>query len=628
LKFGASNTVSTEELMQGFDVQTKAQSATRSARKRSLKLRAGWLLAVVAAAAWTLTACVGEISDPDSTPGALSSDPGSNRPGAAPGSPKGTSSSSPAGASTGSAASGTNTPGAAAPSCTGPAAAPAPLSRLTNLEYRNTLTALFPGVALTSVELPADNIVEGFDNNAKAQTPSTSLIEQYRSSAQAVAASVTANLAVALPCKPTTSAEQDACGKQWIDAFVPRAYRRPITSDERTRLDGFFASSKTSYDFPTAISMVVQAVLQSPHFLYRVELGGVAQNGVAALSGFEMASRLSYFFWDTMPDDTLTAAAASGALDNVDGVEAQARRLLADAKSHPAVASLFHQWLRFDKMDKMNKSASAFPSWSDDVAASLRGSAGEFVDRVFWDLGGSLPALLTDTATYVDANIAPIYGLPPIAKTSATMALTDTNKAQRSGILTQAGLMAAFAHETTDSPVLRGVFVLDRLLCSAPPPPPASVTGSITETTDSSQVMTTRDRFAMTHESGTCAGCHHMIDGFGFGFEHYDAIGKWRDTESNLPINAKGWISGTRDANGDFDGAVDLGQRLSKSGQVSDCVASQWYRYSLGLGAADVNTCDLAPVSKAFSDSDGDMQELMIATVTSDAFRRRPEVKP
>jgi hypothetical protein len=618
--------------MQGFDVHPKSQlGRTRPTRARSLKLRASWLLAVVAAAAWTLTACIGQISEAESPPGTRGGlgSTSSGGPGAKTNGSAGSATAQPGG---GSQAGGPNSPGApgtAGQTCSMEAAAPAPLARLTNLEYRNTLSALFPGIALTGVDLPADNVVEGFDNNAKAQTPSPSLIEQYRGNAQAVAASVSAHLDVLLPCKAGTSAEQDSCGKQWIDAFVPRAYRRPISSDERTRLDGFFASAKTSYDFPTAIGMVVQAVLQSPHFLYRVELGGAPQNGVAALSGYELASRLSYFFWDSMPDAMLTAAAASGALDSASGVETQARRLLDDPKAHAAVSNLFHQWLRFDKMDSMTKNATAYPNWSDAVAASLRGSASAFVDRVFWELGGSLPSLLTDTATFVDANIAPIYGLPVSNKPNATaMALTDTDKAQRSGILTQAGLMAAFAHETTDSPVLRGVFVLDRLLCSAPPPPPPGVTGSITETTNSAQPMTTRDHFAMTHESGTCASCHHTIDGVGFGFEHYDAIGKWRDTEKNLPINAKGWISGTRDANGDFDGAVELGQRLAKSTQVSDCVASQWYRYSLGLGAADVNSCDLAPVAKAFAASHGDMQELMIATVTSDAFRRRPEVKP
>jgi hypothetical protein len=581
------------------------------------RLRVSWVLVMAAMIALSFMACTGEIKDPS----VLKLD----------GAPLGNIASSgmygnnPSGG--GSNISGGSQPTAAA-NCTAaqPKAAPAPIARLTNLEYTNTLHSLLPGVALPEITLPDDIVVEGFDNNAKAQTASPALIEQYSNNAEAVATAVTANLNTVMPCQASTSAQQDSCGAQFISQFVTRAYRRPITADETARYTALFSAAKSAYDYPSAIGMVVQAALQSPSFLYRVELGGPAKNGNAPLTGYEMASRLSYFFWDDAPDQQLLAAAASGELDSADGVEAEARRLLADPQAHAAVSNLFHQWLRFDKMDRMTKSAALFPTWNEQVAQSLRNSASEFVDHVFWDLNGSLDALLTDNKAYVDANIAPMYGLTATAGND--MQLIDTDAKQRSGILTQAGLLAAFAHETTDSPVLRGVFVMDRLLCSAPPPPPANLNLSLPDANSGSAPMTTRDRFAMTHEQGDCAGCHHAIDGFGFGFEHYDAVGKWRDTDNGLPVDAKGWIDGTRDANGDFDGAVELGQRLAQSSQVSDCVASQWFRYSLGLSAVDVDTCSLAPVAKTFADSGGDLQELMIATVTSDAFRNRPEVTP
>jgi hypothetical protein len=520
-----------------------------------------------------------------------------------------------------SAAAGQTTPGVTAPTCTTPSAAPAPLARLTDLEYRNSVATLFPGMTLPPVELPDDIVVEGFDNNAKAQNPSPSLIEQYRANAEAIASAVTANPSALVPC---SGSDQDACGKQFVDNFVPRAFRRPITADERTRFDALFSGAKTSWGYPTALGIVIRASLQSPNFLYRVELGGPAANGVASLNGYEMASRLSYFLWDSPPDDTLAAAAASGGLDLPSGIETQARRLLADARAHAAIANLFKQWLRFDKMQSMAKSASQFPNWSDALAQSLRDSTTMFVERAFWQQK-SLRSLLTDNSAFIDANIASIYGLP--APSGPGLQLVAADKTRRSGILTQAGLMAAFAHETADSPVLRGVFVMDRLLCSAPPPPPPGVTGSI-EGEISNVPMTTRDRFAMTHETGTCASCHHFIDGYGFGFEHYDAIGQWRDTDNGLPVDATGWIVGTNDgSDGAYDGAVDLGQRLANSTQVRDCVASQWFRFSLGLGAADVDTCDLAPIGQAFADSGGDLQALVIATVKSDAFRRRPEIQ-
>jgi hypothetical protein len=293
--------------------------------------------------------------------------------------------------------------------------------------------------------------------------------------------------------------------------------------------------------------------------------------------------------------------------------------MLADAKARPAVASVFRQWLRFDKMERMPKSMDLFPEWNDQVASSLRSGTERFVDRVFWDMDGSLEALLTDTSSYVDQNTASLYG---VRGQFTSLTLMDTNAQQRSGILTQVGLLAAFAHETTDSPILRGVFVMDRLLCSPPAPPPPGVTGSIVENPSTTgMTLTTRDRVALTHESGECASCHHTIDGYGFGFSHYDAVGRWRDTENGLAVNAAGWIENTRDADGTFNGAVELGQKLAKSAQVSECASSQWYRYSLGLGAADVNSCSLAPIAKAFADSDGSLKELMISIATSEAFR-------
>lgn len=529
---------------------------------------------------------------------------------------------------------GTGAPKVYAGSCPdAPLSAANPLSRLTNTEYRNTLRTLLPQLSLPELALPTDLTVEGFDNNAKAQTPSPALVEQYKASAEAVADAVAAEIDAVLPCASRSAADPAGCAAQLIDDFVTRAYRRPLQAEERARYLALFERANAAYGFAPAIGMVVQATLQSPGFLYRVELGTEPREGVRPLSGHELASRLSYFFWDDMPDAELLDAAASGALDDATGLENQARRLLADPRARPAIASLFHQWLRFEKMERMPKSSERFPQWNDQVADALRRGTERFVEHVFWDMNGSLSALLTDTQSFVDEQTAPLYGLSDDVTANlvgqAGLTAVQTNGDQRSGILTQAGLLAAFAHETTDSPVLRGVFVMDRLLCSAPPPPPPGVTGSILETDQTAgQVLTTRDRIALTHENGECASCHHTIDGIGFGFSHYDASGRWRDTDNGLDVDATGWIEYTQDADGPFDGAVELGQRLAQSAQVSECASAQWYRYALGLGAADVDSCALAPIAQRFADTDGSLQELMIAIATSDAFRNRTEVEP
>jgi hypothetical protein len=585
----------------------------------------GWI--VVVALALAAMACSGSIGEPQAEvspsvdsdiPGSTSRSPnGAPVNSANPKSPNGSPNTDP------SSPTSPNTPADAA--CSAQTAAPAPLARLTSLEYRNTVADLFPGLTLPELALPADNVVEGFDNNANGQTASPALIEAYGADARAVADVVVANRTKLLPCNPTAAAQEAACGDQWISAFVPRAYRRPISAEEKSRLVTFFEASRASYDFSTAVGLVVQAVLQAPQFLYRVELGGTPKNGTAALSGYELASRLSYFFWDTMPDGELLDAATSGELDTQAGVATHARRLLADPRARIAVATFHRQWLRFDKMDAMQKSPALFPNFNAQVADSLRESAEKFVDHVFWDMGGSLDALLMDNGAYVNDDIAGIYGLPKTG--SSALEWRETDAKRRSGILTQAGLLAGFAHETTDSPVLRGVFVMDRFFCSPPPPPPANINLALPESTNSSTPMTTRDRFAQTHEQGTCATCHHAIDGFGFGFSHYDAVGGWRETDNGLPVNATGWVTGT-DAAGDFDGAVQLGQKMAESTQVSQCVTEQWFRYALGVGSSDMDSCTVAQVTKAMTNSQGDMREILIATVSSDAFRHRPEVTP
>lgn len=619
----------------GSSIQSLVQR--RWHRTRSPKL--GWI--VVVALTLASSACSsGAIGDPEieSVPGTgTGTGTGTGLGGGLPGVYSPTSSGAAPSSAGASKPSGSGTTGGSSPSspqtsttptdaaCTARAAAAAPLARLTNLEYRNTVADLFPGVTLPDLALPADNVVEGFDNNANGQTASPALIEAYGSDARAIADVVVANRTKLLPCNPTAATQEAACGQQWISAFVPRAYRRPITADEKSRLVAFFEASRASYDFPTATGLLVQAVLQSPQFLYRVELGGAPQNGTAALSGYELASRLSYFFWDTMPDAALITAAANGDLDTQAGVADQARRMLANPRARAAVATFHRQWLRFDKMDAMQKSTSLFPSWNAQVAGSLRESAAMFVDHVFWDMGGSLDALLTDNGSYVNDDIASIYGLPKTG--SNTLAWRQTDAKQRSGILTQAGLLAGFAHETTDSPVLRGVFVMDRFFCSPPPPPPPDVNLTVDSGTTGDKPMTTRDRFASTHEQGTCASCHHAIDGFGFGFSHYDAVGGWRDTDNGLPVDATGWVTGS-DAAGNFDGAVQLGQKMAESTQVGECVTAQWFRYALGVGSSDLDACTVAQVAKAMTNSAGDMREILIATVSSDAFRHRPEVKP
>jgi hypothetical protein len=339
------------------------------------------------------------------------------------------------------------------------------------------------------------------------------------------------------------------------------------------------------------------------------------------LTPYEVASRLSYLLWNTMPDDALFAAAASGELATPEGVEKQARRLLADPRAHAAVLQFHSEWLRFSSMATLAKDATLFPSFTGNTASSLRASTDKYVDSIFFG-EGTLTALLTDTHAWVNDDLASIYGVP--APGGPDLKLVSVDAAQRAGVLTSAGLMAGFAHETADSPVLRGVWVLDRFMCNEPPPPPKNVNTTLPAAV-TGKPLTTRDRFATQHEQGSCAGCHHTIDGVGFAFENYDATGAWRTQDNTLPVDSSGWFSdGNGDLSGTFSGAVELGHKLAASETVHACVASSWMRYALGVDHKGIDQKGLAPVVAAFEQSQLKLPELVVAITKSDAFRTRP----
>jgi uncharacterized protein DUF1592/uncharacterized protein DUF1588/uncharacterized protein DUF1595/uncharacterized protein DUF1585/uncharacterized protein DUF1587 len=542
---------------------------------------AGWLLLGVPL---TLAACVGSLGDGESSGAAGGGPTGNEKPAAA-----------------------------------------SPLARLTSTQYTATLHDLFAPIAVPDATLPNTVFVEGFDNNSGTQTPGAALIDALHANAVTVASEAMKSEAALLGCSPTTRAEEDDCARTSTAKLATKAFRRPVVDAEVADLVKLYTDLRSdgTTDFSTAMTLVIETILQEPDFVYRVELGTpIAGDPTRVqLTPYEMASRLSYLLWNTMPDDALFAAAKSGELATPEGIEKQARRLLADPRAHAAVLKFHSEWLRFSSMATLSKDATLYPSFTSDTAASLRDSSDKYVDSIFFG-EGTLTALLTDTHAWVNDDLASIYGVP--APGGTDLKLVSVDPKQRAGILTSAGLMAGFAHETADSPVLRGVWVLDRFMCNEPPPPPKGVNTTLPAAV-TGKPLTTRDRFATQHEQGSCAGCHHTIDGVGFAFENYDATGAWRTEDNTLPVDSSGWFSGGNgDLEGTFSGAVELGQKLAESKTVHACVASSWMRYALGVDHRGIDDKGLAPVLEAFEQSQLKLPELVVAITKSDAFRTRP----
>jgi hypothetical protein len=494
------------------------------------------------------------------------------------------------------------------------------MRRLNRAEYNRTVHDLLNDSTAPATQFPGEEVVLGFDNNADQQKISGLLVEGYRSAAIALSKAATVDLPALLACDLVAQGE-DACVAGFVSNFGLRTYRRPLEAEETSRLLAFYATSKQSFDFRTAVQLLIQAMLQSPHFLYRVETQGTPVSAsVVKLPGHQLASRLSYLLWSSTPDLPLLQAAAAGALDTPEGVKAEAQRMLADPRAKPAVASFFAQWLDFEKISRLgkaDKSAAAFPTFTPSLPGLLRQEAELFVDDVFFS-GGDLSALLSGSYTFMNQELAGFYGASGPSTTTFEKVLLDPQR--RAGVLTQGGFLASHAKADQTSPVQRGLFVREQLLCSAPPPPPANVNTTLPP---ADAQATTRERLTLHRSAPACAGCHALLDPVGFTFEHFDGVGLWRDSESGRAVDATGELIGTMDADGKLDGALELAVRLSQSAQVQQCIAKQWFRFGYGRSEANVDQCTLLRLSDTFANSGGNWQALVLELTQTDAFRYR-----
>jgi hypothetical protein len=489
-----------------------------------------------------------------------------------------------------------------------------PLSRLTRAEYDNTVRDLLGTTASPADAFTVDEQLGVFSRNAG--IPVTSLqLDQYRVAAEELAAAAVADLDSLLPCDP--GPDPDGCVRRFIETFGRRAFRRPLGADEADALDAVgvaFAGPDGSVS--DRIEGIVQAALQAPQFLYRVELGsGTASGGTIALTDYELASRLSFFLFSTAPDDELLDAAAAGELSAPGGMEAWAGRMMDDPRFDRTLESFARQWLLLDDLATMEaRDPELYPEFDDALRASMYAETVTFFGHVVTEPGGTLRELLTAPYTFADQDVADVYGVAHPG--SGGVVEVELDPAQRAGLLTQASLLSLGSHADQSSPIRRGVFVRDRFLCDPPPPPPPTVDNTPPEPVPG---QSTREAFAAHTEDEVCAGCHKLIDPIGWGFEEYDALGRFRTEDLGVEVDASGALYQTRDADGEFEGAVELADRLAGSAQVHDCMVDLVFEFGLGRVAG----CESQPFAEAFWEAGGELRSLFLAIATSDAFRVR-----
>ncbi|MFW2389627.1 MAG: DUF1592 domain-containing protein [Polyangiales bacterium] len=496
-----------------------------------------------------------------------------------------------------------------------------PVRRLTNSEYDNTVRDLLGGSVPQLPEQPSDAVLEGsFENDALSLGPSDVRIARYETAAMDIGAHAVNNPTARARVLPCQTADSD-CGWQFVESFGKRAFRRPLSEAEQSRWFNFFEAQRTSIDFDAAVHLTVAAMLQTPQFLYRMENEGDSANAQQIeLTQHELASRLSYLLWETMPDEELLAAADAGELATDAQLEAQARRLLADDRARDAVRNFHRQWLYLDRVLDEDKVPELFPMWGPQARASAKEETLQFIENTFFN-EGSVEDLFTSNVAYIDPVMSELYDVP---EPSESWQEVELDPSERAGLLSRVAFLAGFAHEANGSPPLRGVFVMERILCEPRPSPPANADTSAPQADPDQGPMTNRDLFEERVAPSACQGCHVRIDGFGFGFENYDAAGMFRELDNGLPVDASGFANGIGN-DADYEGAVELQSLLGQSDVVRDCVAKQWFTYANGRPMEPADTCQVEAIQAEFEANGGNLVELLVGIVTRPEFRLRSE---
>jgi hypothetical protein len=512
---------------------------------------------------------------------------------------------------------------------------------LTNAEYTLAVRDLFSrqvqadGTVYGEFAVPVptfilDQRVFGFVNLSSSQMASQVLMEQYEGAAQLVTLGdgqtpqvwkgVVADPTLLTGCDVTKKSEI-LCAQPYLYDLAKRAYRRPLTTTEKTALWTLFMNPAGG-TYNNRLALAIEGVLISPNFIFRPELGDstkVVTPGIVALTPWEMANRLSFFINGSLPDAALTAAADSGALANVAEVKTQAQRLLALPRSQANLVKMHEQWLGIDSINALAKSA--LPSFTSTLAAEMGQETRTFIQNVMFTQNGTFSDLLVSPYTFGNADIAKVYGVASPSTDLSVFSKLDLNPAQRMGLLTQPSLMATLAK---DSPVQdlgtairRGKFVLQQILCRAVPEPTAAITATFKPL---DLTVSTRAQ-AKTHETDlSCAACHTFIDPLGLPFEKYDMVGQWREMDKGAPIDVTGQIT-TNAGPVAFNGVPELAKLVAAMPETRACYLQQWFQFSTGKLVAPPEQSYLDWLATNFT-STQKLVDLVVNIVASDSFRQ------
>lgn len=492
------------------------------------------------------------------------------------------------------------------------------LRRLNRAEYNNTIHDLLGVDFKPGDDFPNDDVGYGFDNIGDVLSLSPLLMEKYLSAAEKITAAVWAKPELKARVFEVKASDTDtqAVARRSLGEFARKAYRRPVTKEEVDRLVGCVAlAEKQGESFDRGIQLGIETALVSPNFLFRVEKDSGSKSA-RLLTGYEMASRLSYFLWSSAPDEELYRLAAKDALQKPDILAQQVKRMLRDPKARALTDNFASQWLTLRSLSNCSPDPARFPQFNDKLRDAMRTETEMFFSSIVAEDRNVLE-FLDSKYTFVNERLARLYGIEGVQ--GDDFRRVELASEQRGGILSQASILTLTSNPTRTSPVKRGKWVLEQILGTPPPPPPPNVP-QLADDRKQPLTGTLRQRMEQHRKDPMCASCHARLDPLGFGLENYDAIGAWRTKDGDSLIDSSGALPGGKR----FEGPSQLKAILKgKQNQFLHCLSEKLLTFALGRGLENYDKCAIEGIVKEAVNNGCRFSSLVTAVVRSDPFRKR-----
>jgi len=500
------------------------------------------------------------------------------------------------------------------------APAPATMRRLLGRQYRNTIADLLGEPAARAVEAPEDVSLNGFDSIGSAQLSiGLSQVTGYEDSARAIAAAAVSDgteVERLMGCEPS-GADDGACFRAFVGRFGRLAFRRSLTDDERERLVGLALAAAEAYDsFDRGLEYAIATILQSPNFIYRIELGQADPHDESrrVLTGTEMASRLSYFLLDTTPSEALLDRAEAGDLDDADGVAEVAREMLAQPEARHAMGSFYGELFKLRDIETLVKDGEVFPEFTPELATSMRGETLALIDHLAFEEESDFTAMFDAPYTFVDPRLADFYGVEYPEGETGFVKVSLPAEQGRAGLMSHAAMLSLQAHSDGSSPTLRGKFVRESILCQTIPAPPNDIETSLPPDAD---FKTKKEKLEQHMEDPSCNGCHRVMDPIGFALEGFDGMGRHRTEVDGVTLD----ITAETDDLGILDGPEGLGGVLADQPSAVRCLVRNFFRHAVAHVEVDGEKEAIEKIDEAFAASDYRLKEMVVALVSNEAFR-------